>query len=732
MRRANKNNGRGKRQARRNIAAPENKTSGDIAALESRMLLSAQPVGSEFLVNSYATRHQLEPGTAMDADGDFVIVWVSSDQDGDGWGIYAQRYAASGTPQGSEFRVNTHTTDNQSGFSVAMDDDGDFVITWSSKNQDGSDYGIYAQRFNAAGLPQGNEFRVNSTTESSQSGSAVAMDSNGDFVITWSQFMATGGSGLYGQRYNAAGTPQGGEFQIAYTPPSSVSGFTISPTEPPIIYYQSNSAIAMDPDGNFVIAWQSEPHDGDRAGIYARRYDSAGIPQGTEFRVNDYTTSMQAMPEIAMDDQGDFVIAWQSIGQDGHGYGIYARRFESAGTPLGTDFRVNTYTGQNQEFPSIAMDADGDFVVAWHHTLTEGGSFSSVYAQRFNESGTPDGTQFRLNSSTTNGRTDAALAMDADGDFVAAWVSVFQDGEDSSIVAQLFRTSHADALGVKRSTGFYLDSNHSATWNGPALDTLNIFGNPGDKPLVGDWNGDGYSDVGVWQNGSFSLDADGNGIWNGPAIDKKFAFGNPGDIPLVGDWNGDGKDDVGVWRNGKFYLDLNGNRAWNSSIDGVFSLGSVTDTPVIGDWNGDGIDDIGVRRANKFYLDLNGNRAWNAALDGIFQFGLATDTPLIGDWNGDGTDDLGVWRTGKFYQDTNANRAWNSGVDQVTSFGALTDTPLIGYWRPKTIQGIPPSAAPIPCVLAASSATGTETLELDSETLASLIASPTKKRSIDQ
>ena len=94
----------------------------------------------------------------MDSAGDFNIAWVSgtfngsgsSTQDGSGYGIYAQQYNSGGAPQGSEFRVNTYTMGNQglltAGPAIGEDSAGDFVIAWQSTGEDGSGYGVYAQR----------------------------------------------------------------------------------------------------------------------------------------------------------------------------------------------------------------------------------------------------------------------------------------------------------------------------------------------------------------------------------------------------------------------------------------------------------------------------------------------------------------------------------------------------------------------------------------------------------
>ncbi|MFC1787327.1 hypothetical protein ACFLY8_04785, partial [Halobacteriota archaeon] len=96
---------------------------------------------------TYTTYEQMYPSVAMDADGDFVIVWMSYDQDGSYGGIYAQMYDSSGSAVDSEFQVNTYTYNSQDRPSVAMDAYGDFVITWESYGQDGSHWGIYAQMY---------------------------------------------------------------------------------------------------------------------------------------------------------------------------------------------------------------------------------------------------------------------------------------------------------------------------------------------------------------------------------------------------------------------------------------------------------------------------------------------------------------------------------------------------------------------------------------------------------
>lgn len=684
---------------------------GSTARLEERTLLSASVIGLEVKVNTYTTNLQTSSAVAVDADGDYVIAWSSLGQDGDLNGVYAQRYNFDGTPQGGEFQVNTYTTSRQFQPAVAMEQNGDFVIAWTSFGQDGSGYGIYAQRYNAAGTPLGTEFHVSSYTTSLQHEPSIAMDQDGDFVIAWSSYFQDGSKeGIYAQRYDSAGAPQGIEFHVS------------SHTEEK----QYQSSVAMDQDGDFVVTWTSILQDGSMRGVYAQRYNAAGLPQGTEFQVNTYTTNTQHQPSIAMDQSGDFVIAWSTGDQDGSTYGIYAQRYNSLGVALGTEFQVNTYTTNLQNEPSVAMDQDGDFVIAWT-SLQQDGSDFGIFAQRFKADGTPQATEFLVNSHTTALQNQPSIAMDQDGDFIVAWQSVNQDGSSYGIYSQRYRPGQPDFLGTWRTGMFYLDSNHSRAWEGSVIDTLNPFGATTDKPLVGDWNGDGHDDIGIWRNGLFSLDANGNGIWDSPTVDKQFTFGNTTDTPIAGDWNRDGRDDIGIWRAGRFYLDLNGNRIWESGLDVSFVFGNPTDKPIVGDWNSDGIDDVGVVRNAVFYLDLNGNRAWNLGVDSVFTFGNATDTPLVGDWNADGADDIGIWRAGQFYLDSNGNRVWNSGVDQLISYGSTTDTPLTGYWRTKAA---PVPSSPPQSTLADSSRSAqisSSSPPLNESTLASLIVPLSRK-----
>ena len=136
-----------------------------------------------------------------------MVVWQSGSyndpapQDGSGYGVFGRQFAASGTPLGDEFQVNSHTTGNQTLPSVASAADGDFTVVWQSR--DGINFGIFGQRFDADGQPRGAEFRVNSYTPFTQSHPSISAASDGDFVVAWTGSSGQDGSfsRVFGQRY---------------------------------------------------------------------------------------------------------------------------------------------------------------------------------------------------------------------------------------------------------------------------------------------------------------------------------------------------------------------------------------------------------------------------------------------------------------------------------------------------------------------------------------------------
>jgi hypothetical protein len=389
-----------------------------LAAVLPWVAFAQVKAGGEFQVNTYTTGRQYGPRAALDGHG-FVVVWTSDGPDGSEYGVFGRRYDAAGTPLGGEFQVNSYTSGLQYVPVVAMDSHGRFTVVWASEFQDGSEKGIYAQRYDATGGALGGEFRVNSYTPGDQYYPAVA-DAGGTLVVVWGSEQDGGGNGVFGQRYGPGGTPLGGEFRI--------NSYTTGRQGSPVV--ASNAA------GDFVVIWESFGQDESTFGIYGQRYDATGTPLGDEFRVNSYTTDFQVTPAVAMDGGGRFVVAWRSDVQDAGGAGVFGQRYDASGGPLGPEFRVNTYTTRYQGRPDVAMDQAGNFVVVWVGENQDDGR--GIFGQRYDTAGSPRGSEFRVNTYTTGYQGWAAIAMDAVGNFVVVWTSDGQDGSGFGIFGQRY------------------------------------------------------------------------------------------------------------------------------------------------------------------------------------------------------------------------------------------------------------------------------------------------------
>ena len=200
-------------------------------------------------------------------------------------------------------------------------------------------------------------------------------------------------------------TVPGSEFRVnTFTEGDQDTGFT------------AGRLVASDGQGNFVVVWNSYGQDGSGVGIFGQRYNADGHPSGSEFRVNSQTAGSQSRPSVASDPSGDFVVVWQS--PDGSSTGIFARRFNRAGSPIGADFRVNSTTGGEQSNAAVASHPGGNFVVVW-----ESGSYEDVIGQRFNSQGQPLGGEFRVNSHTDGFQYTPVVAPGPGGNFVVAWSS---------------------------------------------------------------------------------------------------------------------------------------------------------------------------------------------------------------------------------------------------------------------------------------------------------------------
>ena len=437
--------------------------------------MSSYASGSaETQVNTYTTGNQLYPTATSLADGGWLVSWVSNGQDGEGYGVYMQRYDALGHAIGDETQVNTVTASQQSDQSIAGLADGGWVVTWESYPQDGDGYGIFQQRYDSSGAAIGGETQVNTYAAGNQYLSSVTALSDGGWLVTWASAGSTGTDAsslsIQQQRYDSDGIAVGNETQVnTYT--------TSDQTEP---------AVTTLADGGWLVTWQSYGADGDSYGIFQQRYDANGGAVGAETQVNGYATGSQADPVVTALADGGWVVAWDSLGQDGSSFGVYQQRFYADGSRTGGDIQVNSETNDSQVSPSVGALADGGWVVTWE-SANQDGDFSGVYQQRYDASGQKIGTETLVNVTTSDDQGSPSVTGLADGGWVVSWQSLAQDGDGYGVFQRHFAP---DVLGTAGA-----DSLFGTSWDETLIgyggnDTLN--GGTGNDVLIGGMGNDTY------------------------------------------------------------------------------------------------------------------------------------------------------------------------------------------------------------------------------------------------
>ncbi len=367
---------------------------------------------ADFQVNSYTDDDQWVPRIATNATGGFAVVWQSDGQDGSYNGVYARLFDPLGQAIGDEFQVNTTTAYSQKDPDVAMDAAGNFVVAWSSADDDR--WGIWARRYDSSGFPLSGEFQVNTYTARSQLFPRVGMNHAGAFVIAWdSNIQPNPNSHIAswhacGQAYDANAAPVGGEFVVTQLP-------------------QGHDPYPMVADsGEFVIG-------------YTRRGDSPNPPLGHYTRMRSYnadgTPKADAVELIdsrpggfAADGTGSFLVPYPLEGGGTDGKDIYARWFDTTANTIGSPFLVTSYIEVEHRWSSasVAVNEIGQSFISWH-SQHEGAGYD-LYAQAFEVDGSPLGDEFQIHTFTEGDQKLIEVALNDDGRFGAVWVSEDADG----------------------------------------------------------------------------------------------------------------------------------------------------------------------------------------------------------------------------------------------------------------------------------------------------------------
>ncbi|MGB0903299.1 MAG: beta strand repeat-containing protein, partial [Mangrovicoccus sp.] len=263
-------------------------------------------------------------------------------------------------------QVNSYNNSTEQRADVAALSNGHVVVVWDGNlaPTDGSSYSVQAAIFDSAGVMQGSQFQVNSFTTNGQYSRAVAGLENGGFVVIYQSNHSGNQYDLYVQRYDNAG--------VALNLDGSSSGGALAPTliNSYTAGNQHWQRVAALQDGGFVVVWNSEGQDSNGSGIFAQRFDQNGQPVGQEFRVNDRTSGNQTEPDVTGLENGGFVITWtdQSFYVENGSYnynGVVAQEYDAAGHRVDDNFIVNSEIRHYQERPTVTAMKGGGYMIAF-------------------------------------------------------------------------------------------------------------------------------------------------------------------------------------------------------------------------------------------------------------------------------------------------------------------------------------------------------------------------------
>lgn len=263
------------------------------------------------------------------------------------------------------------------------------------------------------------EFKVNNGSLASIPNLDISMNTTGRAVAVWDR----GPSGDYAfQILDRSGKKIGPETNL-----STIDG-------------RANPKVAVHESGNFTIVWEST-QSGCSNLIFERQFDFNGIPVSVPDTVAQCSASitLNSEADIAMDKNGAFVVVWSQQRTTSSSTEIMGQKYDANGEKAGIPFQINTNTNDLQSSPAIAMNDDGRFVVVWKSFIGILGTEYGIFGQLFDASGTPVGSEFRIDPPAGAALLvfDIDVAMDEAGRFAVVWDEVEADN-NYDVVVQLF------------------------------------------------------------------------------------------------------------------------------------------------------------------------------------------------------------------------------------------------------------------------------------------------------
>ncbi|HSX55706.1 MAG TPA: hypothetical protein VLG14_10440, partial [Sphingomonas sp.] len=419
-----------------------------------------RPVGNEIQVNTVVGGFSMDPTTTRLASGNYVVIWSdngATPQDSSA-SVRGQLFAADGSKIGGEFLVNTVTPGPQFYGTVTSLASGGFAVTWVSQENS-----VRAQVFDSAGVPVGSEQTAGPLGyyDAGQP-PAITELSSGAFVVAWGH-----GGSIMGRLFDSAGN---------VGPALTLATGTAFST--PTITALSN--------GNFAVVWtdQSGLNGDPNVGLVGQIFDPSGAAVGSRFLVNTRLDGAQYSADTSPLAGGGFVVTWTENGpNDSNTGGIRAQVFAANGSKVGPELVVSTLAPNYQSAPTVETLSWGGFIVVWEDYSRQDGDFDvpSIRLQLFDSDGSRIGDELRINTQTRHAENDPVITVLSDSKIVVTWSDTGGSGPGpTGILSRIMTLPELGTLGNDTYTG----TADQDIYTGRAGDDV-IYGMDGDDVLEG-------------------------------------------------------------------------------------------------------------------------------------------------------------------------------------------------------------------------------------------------------
>lgn len=311
--------------------------------------------GEAFQVNTTEAGDQNLPCVALSDNDEYIITWSGKSSSGNGYDVYARKYTSSGS-SGNEFKVNTSVLGDQWISSVAINSRGSYVIVWQSSNQDGDGFGIVGQKFDNKGNFVGGEFLINSVTNGSQELSDIDMNANGEFVVVWKGNQNYSNTvdvntrkftDIYARKFDNKGNVIGNEITVSTT-----------------IGENNFPSVSINDSQSFSIVWNVKENNTSNYDIYARTIIGSN-QNTQAFKVTGFNRpDALSKAVVGIDNNNNTTIVWGADINNRLTNGIFMKKFNSKNQEVAPEIKVNL-NGSVLQPELFLEKKSADFSIVW-------------------------------------------------------------------------------------------------------------------------------------------------------------------------------------------------------------------------------------------------------------------------------------------------------------------------------------------------------------------------------